>query len=336
MTVEVTLIGQDISFKASSSESLLASALVANVNLRHSCKNGQCGECKATLVRGEVEFSDQYGVLNHSERQHGVILSCTAFPISDIEIDAEYIPELASINKKTVPCKVASIEHAGTDVAIVRLRLPPAADFIFLPGQYVDVSFQGITRSYSLACRQLENNQLELHIRNVPGGQFSQIVFGQLKLDQLLRINGPHGSFFVRNENRPLIFLAGGTGFAPVKAMVEDLLSRGDRRPIHVYWGQRTAASVYSDLIIQWASLSDHIRTHLVISDDDSWTGRQGLVHEAVLEDIPTLGEYAVYACGSPGMIAAAKTEFVKHGLDAKAFHSDAFLSAVPVQEQKG
>ena len=329
MQYVVTINPSGITFNVPVDETILSSALRNNIVLEHSCGTGQCGACKAKVLSGDVACDDRYGVLSAEEKASGVVLTCTSRPLSALALEADYFPELAAITKKTVPCKVASLTFPVADVAILRLRLPPTAQFMFLPGQYIDLSAQGVTRSYSVACACVDNNQLELHIRQVPGGQFSDIVFNQLKPEQLLRINGPHGSFFVRDDSRPLIFLAGGTGFAPVKAMVEELLAKGDPRTIHIYWGLRHASGVYSSLPSEWAAHYNQIQAHVVVSNDASWPGRSGLVHEAILADIPDLSGYALYACGSPAMIATAKKAFIQQGLDERAFHADAFLPAV-------
>jgi len=329
MAVNVYLYPSEVSFSCQENETILYAASRHNIVLEHSCGTGQCGACKAKVISGDVEFIDSYGVLSDTEKASGVILTCISQPMSALTLEAEYYPELAGIVKKTVPCKVASVEFPVPDVAILRLRLPPSAQFNYLPGQFIDLTAQGVTRSYSVASACVENNQLELHIRQVPGGQFSDIVFNQLKPEQLLRLHGPHGTFFVRHGTRPLIFLAGGTGFAPVKAMVEDLIAHGDQRPVHIYWGQRSAAAVYSELTNQWTQQHSHIQAHVVVSDDPEWCGRRGLVHEAVLQDFANLTGCTVYACGSAAMISVAKEAFIQQGLEEKAFHSDAFLPAV-------
>ena len=325
----VTINPSGITFSVPADKTILVSALAYNIVLEHSCGTGLCGACKAKVLSGDVACDDPHGVLSAEEKAKGVVLTCTSRPLTALELEAEYFPELAAITPKTVPCKVASLTFPVTDVAALRLRLPPTAQLVFLPGQYIDLTAQGVTRSYSVANASVENNQLELHIRKVPGGQLSDIIFNQLKPEQLLRMYGPLGSFFVRDDQRPLVFLAGGTGFAPVKAMVEALLAKGDPRAIHIYWGQRQASGFYSSLPGEWAAQYDHIQAHVVVSDDASWAGRRGLVHEAVLADIPDLSGYAVYACGSPAMIAAAKCAFTQQGLNEMAFYADAFLPAV-------
>ncbi len=329
MEYKVILQPSGLEFSSSQEESLLVAATRQNIALEHSCGTGQCGACKAKVLSGQVAFDDSHQVLTEAEKASGVVLTCMTKALGAVELEAEYYPELAGIVKKTVPCKVASVEFPVPDVAVLRLRLPPSAQFNYLPGQFIDLTAQGVTRSYSVASACVENNQLELHIRQVPGGQFSDIVFNQLKPEQLMRLHGPHGTFFVRHDTRPLIFLAGGTGFAPVKAMVEDLIARGDQRPVLIYWGQRSAAAVYSDLARQWSQQYSHIQAHVVVSDDAEWVGRRGLVHEAVLQDFANLTGCTVYACGSAVMISVAKKAFIQQGLEEKAFHSDAFLPAV-------
>jgi CDP-4-dehydro-6-deoxyglucose reductase len=325
----VTLHPSGVQFANSGDESVLASALKHSIVLEHSCGTGQCGACKAKVLAGEVDFVDAYSVLTEDEKAENIILTCTSRAKTALELDAEYYPELANIVKKTVPCKISDMQFPTTDAAILRLRVPPTASFNYLPGQYLDLTASGITRSYSIASAAVENNQLELHIRKVVGGQFSELVFGSFKPEQLLRLHGPHGSFFIRNGDRPLIFLAGGTGFAPVKAMVESLIANHDTRPIHIYWGQRTVESIYSELPAQWARDYPHIQAHVVISDDETWSGRQGFVHQAIVADFPDMSGVEVYACGSAAMISVAKNTFLQQGLEEKAFHSDAFLPAV-------
>lgn len=329
MALNIVLRPSGVSFSCQEEERILDAALRQNFTLEHSCGTGQCGACKAKVLEGEVEFVDSFSVLTEEEKAENIILTCTSRAKTSLQLDAEYFPELANIVKKTVPCKIADMQFPTADAAILRLRLPPTASFSYLPGQYLDLIASGITRSYSIASAAVENNQLELHIRKVVGGQFSEMVFGSFKPEQLLRLHGPHGSFFIRSGDRPLIFLAGGTGFAPVKAMVESLIASHDARPIHIYWGQRTVESIYSELPAQWARDYPHIQAHVVVSDDATWSERQGFVHEAVVADFPDMSGVEVYACGSAAMISVAKNAFIQQGLEEKAFHSDAFLPAV-------
>lgn len=329
MAYDVTLIPSNKILSVNEDDYILDAALRDNIALEHSCGNGQCGACKAKVLEGEFSFIDHHQIMTHDEINNNIVLTCRTKAQSALLLEAEYYPELTGISKKTIPCKVAKIHFPVSDVAILTLRLPPTANFKYLPGQFVNLSIQGISRSYSLASSCVENNQFDLHIRNVDGGQISKIIFHELKEDQLLRLHGPHGTFFVREDARPLIFMAGGTGFAPVKAMVESLIAHGDQRTIHIYWGQRTAAGIYSNLINHWAQQYKNIQAHIIVSDDGTWSGRTGLVHEAILQDFTSLEGYVIYACGSPTMISTAKEAFIQQGMEDGAFHSDAFLPAV-------
>jgi CDP-4-dehydro-6-deoxyglucose reductase len=274
-----------------------------------------------------VDQPDDLAGLSDSDKAAGFVLTCCAKPSSDLELEADYHPELAEIKKATVPCKVDSIEFPADDVAVLKLRFPPAILFKYLPGQYIELIYNGLRRSYSIANFQAVSDGIELHIRRVPDGKFSEQVFAPLQSNELLRMEGPLGTFFVRKGKAPLIFLAGGTGFAPVKAMVEQLISEGSDREIHMYWGAQTVSGFYSDLALNWASKYSNIHYTPVLSGRDlTWEGRTGYVHRAVMEDFSGLSRYEVYACGSPIMIDAARSDFEKQGLHERSFYSDSFV----------
>jgi len=225
-----------------------------------------------------------------------------------------------------MPCKVDSISHPAPDIAILRLRLPPDSHFNYLPGQYVELIHGTTRRSYSIANCPATYQGIELHLRNIPGGVMSRYVFGQLHQDKLLYLEGPQGTFFVRDGSGPIIFLAGGTGFAPVKAMVEQLLLDGSRRELFIYWGNSSVSGFYSDLPQRWQDEHANISYVPVLSGDEgSWSGRRGLVHKAVLEDFGDLSEYAIYACGAPAMVEAARDEFIAMGAKPDTFFFDSF-----------
>ncbi|CNH66954.1 CDP-6-deoxy-delta-3%2C4-glucoseen reductase [Yersinia massiliensis] len=324
MSFNIKLQPSGIVFDAESSTSILDSALSKNINIEYSCKDGSCGSCKANLIFGEVEQGSNTS-LTAEDVANGIILTCCSKPKSDIEISVKYYPELSHITKKTYPCKLDNIEFYGNDIALLTLRLPPTSKLDYLAGQFVDLIINGQRRSYSIA--NAPDKKIELHIRKVPNGLFSEIIFNELKPQQLLRLEGPQGTFFVREDSRPLIFLAGGTGFAPVKAMVEDLINSGDRREIHIYWGMPESKLFYSDIAKIWAEEYSHIQYVPIISGEDSdWHGRTGFVHKAVIKDFPNLSHYSVYACGSLAMISIAHQEFVKCGLAEDQFFSDAFV----------
>jgi 2-polyprenylphenol hydroxylase and related flavodoxin oxidoreductases len=331
MNKKITIFPSRTEFTADAELTLLQSALQNHIVLEHSCGTGQCGACKTKLLSGEIKFDDKFNVLSEQEQSQGVFLSCTAHALSDLQIESEYFPELADIQKKTVPCKIDSLHFPVANTAILILRLPPTADFKYLPGQYIDLTFSGISRSYSIACATVENNLIELHIRKVEDGIFSDFVFNEFKVNQLLRIQGPIGTFFIRNNEKPVIFLAGGTGFAPVKAMVESLIASNDQRDISIYWGARTGDDIYTELPVEWSKNYSNIKSYIVVSDDESWAGRRGFVHQAVLDDFSQLNEYVVYACGSSAMINIAKKTFIEKGLNEHSFIADAFLPATAI-----
>jgi len=329
MTVKVKLVGRDVSFDAPKSQSILDAALSAGVQIGHSCKTGQCGACKATLFRGDVLFADEYLCLTPFERERGVVLTCISFPQTDVELDVDYFPELARIEQKIVPCKVSSVLFPVPEVSILRLRVPPNCQFNYLPGQYLDLTYSGVTRSYSIAAQSVFENTIELHIRKIEGGLFSSRIFDGLKTETLMRLRGPLGTFFVREGSRPLLFIAGGTGFAPVKAMIERLILEQDCRSIYFYWGLRHSSHLYSSLPIEWAEKYTNIRTKIVVSDDYGWEGAKGLVHEVVVSDFPSFQGFDVYVCGAPAMIAVTRDALIKKGLESRNFHADAFHPSV-------
>ncbi|WP_421208291.1 FAD-binding oxidoreductase [Aeromonas enteropelogenes] len=320
MNSTVKLYSSNIEFNVAEDNTILDSALENKIMLEHSCKNGSCGLCESEVMAGYVLDSkcQQLGV-----GEKFLTCQCTAGS-EQLTIKAEYYPELAEQVRKLVPCKVSAVELRG-DFLTLKFRLPPTAQFNYLPGQFVNLIYQGITRSYSIANADVKQG-IELHIRRVDNGAMSNLLFTGVKPETLMRLDGPIGTFFVRKDTRPIIFLAGGTGFAPVQAMVEQLIAQGSERSIHIYWGMNHSQDFYTKQPNQWASQHSNIRFVPVVSGDDAnWTGRTGFVHQAVLQDLTDLHQYCVYACGSPVMIAAAKDDFIEQGLTSKQFFSDAF-----------
>jgi len=316
-----------IEFPGLENKTILESAISSNVYLEHSCMNGSCGTCKVKLLHGEVKQQGDFTSLTEDEINEGYILTCCSQVVTDIELVANYYPELALIKKTIQPCKVEELNFPSADVAILKLKLPPTAKFQFLAGQYVRLIIKGERRSYSIANISDTYSGVELHIRKVANGLFSEYIFNNLKVDQLLRLEGPVGSFFVREGDSPIIFLAGGTGFAPVKSMVEELIKQKTKRKICIYWGASTASDFYSDVANEWQNQFENI-TYLPVCSGVEYDGRKGLVHEAVLEDIKDISNYEVYACGSPMMIDAARNDFISKGLIPDKFHSDAFVTS--------
>ena len=322
MSYEIKIKPANIQYHASSSTTLLDGALSNKLFLQYSCKKGECGSCSASIIAGLVK--NENGEIVRS----GVILMCNSYAQSDVTLEANYYPELAGIECMTVPCKIAKLDRVTDDIISLTLRLPATIVFEYLSGQYIDLMLGGVRRSYSIANAQSTSGHLELHIRLIQNGEFSQLL-KQSNINQLMRLEGPKGTFFVRDALNPLIFLAGGTGFAPVKAMVEQLLAQQSKRMIYIYWGMQNSASFYTDIANSWATSLDHVHYVPVLSSEEKdWRGRVGFVHQAVMEDFSNLSEYHVYACGSPLMIDAARKVLFTKELQETSFYSDAFVSS--------
>lgn len=339
MSFKLTLQPSGRSFQADADTTLLQAALDAELLVPYGCRDGACGACKAKVLDGSVDHGKSpLTTLPESERAQGMTLMCCAHARSDLAIECRDVRSAHDIPVRKLPCRVQNLEKLAADVMLLRLRLPPNDVFHFLPGQYVDFLLaDGQRRSFSVANAQNEDNTLELHVRLIPGGRFTSHVFEAMKERDILRIEGPLGSFSLREEpdeggDKPIIFLAGGTGFAPIKAIIEQLIRNGNTRPATLYWGGRDRDSLYMhELAQQWACQISGFRYVPVISGaaPADWSGRTGLVHHAVMADLPDLSAHQVYACGAPEMIEAAKKDFSERcSLPLTAFHSDAFTFA--------
>ncbi len=310
-----------VSYK--SEDNLLEDALSNSLPLEHSCKTGDCGVCSAEVLSGSIENEDGEIVTS------GQILTCQSKAQSDSVLKAHYYPELAHIKQQTVPCKVASVEYPTDDIVILTFRFPPTVKFDYLPGQYVDLSYKGIKRSYSIANAKLATKEVELHIRKVSAGKMSDALFGQVKENQLMRIEGPKGTFFVKDNTKPLILIATGTGIAPVKAIVEDLVEKRDSREVHIYWGVQYKSELFCEVLIDLVAQHQNIKFTAALSREES-EGEfyKGYVQDAVMHDFKSLIEHEVYACGSVTMINQAKDLFINNQLPSESFFSDAFTPA--------
>ncbi|EGU33639.1 CDP-6-deoxy-delta-3,4-glucoseen reductase [Vibrio sp. N418] len=318
----IRLLPSNIEFK--SEGNILDDALSESIPLEHSCKTGVCGACNANVISGIVENE------NGELVTQGNILTCQSKAKSDVVLKAKYYPELTHIKQQTMPCKVASFEYVTEDIVSIKFRFPPTAKFDYLPGQYVDLSFKGVKRSYSIANAKSELKELELHIRKVPNGQMSELLFGELKENQLMRIEGPKGTFFVKDNVKPLILIATGTGIAPVKAIVEELIAKEDKRDIYIYWGMQYLKEIYCHKLVALANQNQNISFTAVLSRELEPLPdyQQGYVQNAVVRDFSSLSDVEVYACGSLSMIEAAKALFLQYDLPVDAFFSDAFTPA--------
>ena len=335
MSYQVTVQPSGRQFVAEADETILDAALRQGLTMPYGCKDGACGACKGHVQSGSVDHGKaQAHALKDEEKAAGMALYCCAKPQSDLVIECKQITSGSQIPVKTLPSRIEKLERLAPDVIELHLRLPASERLQFLAGQYIDILLKdGKKRSFSLANAPHDDALLQLHIRHVPGGLFTDQLFSTLKVRDILRFNGPHGSFYLREDSaRPMILLAGGTGFAPIKAIVEHAMAENCRRPMVIYWGAKARVDLYQNALPEaWAAQHAHIRYVPVLSEpaaDDAWTGRTGLVHQAVLADFADLSGHQVYACGSPAMIDAAKRDFMAQGLPEEEFFADAFSFA--------
>lgn len=339
MTFKVTVQPSGHEFTCDEDETLLAAALRAGVGLPYGCKSGACGSCKGRVLEGEVHHgAHQDRALPAAEEAKGYSLFCCATPRSDLSIEAREVEGLTDYPIRKLPTRVSRIERVAEDVIVLHLQLPAADTFRYRAGQYIEFLLKdGMRRSYSMANAPQGEPVLSLHIRHMPGGLFTDHVFHHMKEREILRFEGPMGSFFLREESdKPIVLLASGTGFAPIKAIVEDVIAKGVRRPMRLYWGGRRPQDLYLHALAEeWARTLPDFAYVPVISDarpEDQWGGRSGLVHQAVMQDLPDLSGYQVYACGAPLMVEAAKKDFpARCGLPEEEFYADAFTSAADV-----
>jgi CDP-4-dehydro-6-deoxyglucose reductase len=322
--------GHDIQVEAG--EPVLDAALRTGHALPYGCRNGTCAACMGEVVAGSFSYPDgRPPALTEQAEAAGQVLLCQAQPDGDGEVEIREIEAARDIVVRTLPVRVMQIEALAHDVHRLELKLPAAERLQFLAGQYIDLLLKdGRRRSFSLANPPHQQDSLEIHVRRVPGGRFSDELLGDMKAKALLRFEGPLGSFFLREDNdRPAILMAGGTGFAPLKSMVEHAIATRAERPLHIFWGVRARRDLYmAERARGWAEAHPEIAFTPVLSDpapDDEWTGATGFVHEAVVARYPDLSGHAVYMSGPPVMIAAGRTAFRAAGLPADALYFDSF-----------
>jgi CDP-4-dehydro-6-deoxyglucose reductase, E3 len=334
---KVTIKNSGHSFEVRPSQTVLQAAIEAGINLPYGCRNGACGACKAKLLQGTVTHDDYQGsAMSDAELAAGNALLCCARPMEDLSIECREVGGLAGIKPRILPARVAKKEQLAHDVIALHLQLPASERLQFKAGQYIEFILKdGKRRAFSIANAPHDSDFLQLHIRVIAGGVFSEYVEKELQEKAILRLEAPFGSFFLREDSqKPIILVAGGTGFAPVKGIIEHMLHNNIKREIVLYRGARELRDLYMhDLCEKWAALMPNITYIPVLSEaatDDNWQGRTGLVHQAVLDDIGDLSAYQAYACGAPPMVEIAHQTFVQQGLDAEEFFSDAFTFANP------
>ncbi len=337
MSFHVTLQPANRSFEVQRDEPILSAAIRQGVGLPYGCRDGACGSCKSRLLEGRViHGAHQLKALSAAEEDAGFILPCCAAAQTDCVIEARSVPGAGEFPVLKMPVRVLGLRRAAPDVMILTLQLPANQNLQYRAGQYIEILLRdGMRRSYSMANaahRLGSPPALELHLRHMPGGKFTDHVFQQMKEKEILRVEGPFGSFFLREEpDKPIVLLAAGTGFAPIKALIEHMQLKGITRPTVLYWGCRTRADLYlHDWAEAAAATMPNLRYVPVLSEnrEHGWSGRVGLVHQAVMADLPDLSAHQVYACGAPLMVEAARQDFVMRcGLPPAEFYADAFTS---------
>ena len=338
MSFTVTVVPANRSFTVERDEPILVAAIRQGVGLPYGCRDGACGSCKSRLLEGRViHGAHQHKALSIAEEESGLILACCATPQSDCVVEARSVPGAGEHPILKLPSRVISIERVAPDVAVLKLQLPANQNLQYRAGQYVEFILRdGARRSYSMAnAPHLLGTPpaIELHLRHMPGGKFTDHVFSAMKEKDILRMEGPFGSFFLREDcDKPIVLLASGTGFAPIKAVIEHMRHLGLTRPTTLYWGGRRPQDLYMHRWCETATAEmPHLRYVPVVSDatpEDAWAGRVGFVHRAVMDDFPDLSGHQVYACGAPIVIDSAQRDFVQQcGLPADEFYADSFTS---------
>lgn len=339
MPARVTLLPSQQILTVEGDESILDAVLRNGLNLPHSCKGGQCSSCRARIVSGRVRYPNgrPLGLMPEEERD-GHVLLCQARALDEdlvIQIKEIEPPRSLDLTVRSLPCRIERLQPLAPDVMAVFLRLPAAERFDYLAGQYLDIVLpHNRRRSFSIASPPDDGGLLELHIRRVASGEFTEQVFSGLKEKALLRIEGPLGQLWFRERSpRPAVLIGGGTGYAPLRAMLKQLLERGDRRPLHLYWGAQTKVDLYEDTLLrEWCARYESFRYTPVLSNlktGDAWEGRSGWVHAAALEDYANrLDAIDVYASGPPAMVEAVRNEFLARGLPAERLFHDSVACA--------
>jgi NAD(P)H-flavin reductase/ferredoxin len=331
----VTIRASGIDFHCTPDQTVLEAAEQAGLRIPYSCRKGVCSSCEGGLTRGEAEIRGQGPVSGPVQR----VRLCQTRPRSDLEIVPTRVERRGPPQRKTLPAHVFRILRPSPDVTVLRLRFPIGRRAPFRAGQYLRVLLDGPdggdSRNFSMANAPQDNDGVELHVRHVPGGRFSDGIVGRLTPGDVLHVELPYGEFCIDEQSpdddgtRPLVLLATGTGFGPIRSIVTDHVRRRLDRPMHLYWGGRRRDDLYdAALATRWARELPWFSFTPVLTDPDpEWAGRRGLVHRAVLEDLADLSEHEVFACGNPAMIGAAEADFTAEaGLPLAQYHRDAYL----------
>ena len=335
MTFQISIQPSGRTFSVEPDEPILVAGIRQGIGLPYGCKDGACGSCKCKKLEGTVLHGPhQSKALSAEEEANGFVLTCCGVAQSDVVLESRQVTEAGAFPIRKMPARVASLERKSHDVIAIRLQLPANDPFVYHAGQYVEFLLRdGSRRSYSMANAPHIGPGVELHLRHMPGGKFTDHVFGVMKEKEIQRIEGPFGSFFLREDSvKPMVLLASGTGFAPIKALIEHMQFMGITRPATLYWGGRRPEDLYmSDWVQTQLAAMPSLRYVPVISNatpEDAWTGRTGFVHRAVLEDLPDLSGYQVYACGAPIVVDSARKDFSELAdLPEEEFYADSFVT---------
>ncbi len=318
-------------FSTAEGETILESALKSGIGLPYGCRGGRCGACKGKVLKGKIRYEQTPKGLTEEMIQHGYALFCQAHACSDLEIAVDEVEKLNQIKIMTMPTKVARLEQLSHDVMRVYLKLPENIRMQFFAGQYLDILQEsGERRSFSIANAPHDDDFIELHIRHIDGGEYTQYIFDRMKIGEILRIEAPLGSFTLNESSpRPMILMGGGTGFAPLKGMLEHAFHIGLEKPMHLFWGVRSLRDLYMpELPVEWTRRHPLFQFTPVLSEpqpEDNWQGETGYVHEAVIKHCANLTQCDIYMSGPPVMVYTARDEFIRLGVDEKQLFSDAF-----------
>jgi len=338
MSFQVSVQPSGRAFSVDKDETILAAGVRQGVGLPYGCKDGACGSCKCLKVSGVIQMSSyQSKALSDEELAKGIVLTCRATALSDVVLESRQVTSADAFPIRKMPVRIASMEKMSSDVMRIMLQLPSTENMQYHAGQYVEFLLRdGSRRAYSIAnaphTLAAGAPMVELHIRHMPGGKFTDHVFGAMKEKEIQRIEAPFGSFYLREDSdKPMVLLASGTGFAPIKALLEHMQHKNIQRPAKFYWGGRRPSDIYmNDWVTAQLALMPKLQFIPVVSDalpEDNWSGRTGFVHAAVLQDLPDLSGHQVYACGAPVVIESAQRDYAAHGLSTEEFFADSFTS---------